>query len=152
MLVRFIELTLVKNVINGVNLVKICILWCFLVFFLYFLVKIPIHRLIYTNIVTKPPSFHIFDQNQYFSESSYIPLHNENSGYDAPQDFDGWWHVFLAIVEIYVDLDSAPWRGALQILTKHYFFLGLPPPPQSIYFLLNRGLTMKPIQFLIYFA
>ena len=56
----------------------------FLVFSLYFLLKIPIDRLIYTNIVTDPPSLHFQGPNQGFSEALYIPLHNYNSGYDGP--------------------------------------------------------------------
>ena len=41
--VKFMGMNLVKNVINGANLVKTGILWCFVAFFLYFLVKIAIH-------------------------------------------------------------------------------------------------------------
>ena len=57
-----------------------------------FLSILPIDRLIYTNIVTDPPSFHFHGPNQGFSEALYIPLHNYNSGYDGPPP-RFWWVV-----------------------------------------------------------
>ena len=75
----------------------------FLVFCLYFLLKIPIDRLIYTNIVTDPPSFHFQGPNQGFLKLQTSHYTIRIVDMMPPHDFDGWWHVFLAIVEIYVD-------------------------------------------------
>ena len=61
--VRLIGMNLVKNVVNGANLVKICIL-----FFLYFLVKIPIQWVFSKIIVDCTPSSHFFWPKLYFSK------------------------------------------------------------------------------------
>ena len=83
-------MNLSKNVIKGVRFYKVCLFGYFLY---YFLVKISIHRLLFINIVYKPPYFHIFVQNKHFSEASYIYTIRIVDMMPPTQDFDEWYPV-----------------------------------------------------------
>ena len=70
----------------------------------------PIPEPFYKNIVQNSPSFNIFDQNQYFSEASYIPLHNYNSEYDAPPPkilMGGVVHSFIYLTQTFLQKHCA---------------------------------------------